>query len=625
MSKQKKGNIEVQSENIFDIIKRFLYSDQEIFLRELVSNAVDAIQKLQTLARKGEFKGELEDGLVQIKLDEKAKTLTVSDNGIGMTEDEVRKYLNQIAVSGAKEFVEKYKDSNIIGNFGLGFYSAFMVADKVEVQTLSYQEGAKPVKWSCEGTPETTISKGNRQTHGTDVILHISDDAKEFLDKHRIEELLKKYDRFLPVKIQFGTRTITEEIGEGDKKEKVTKEVPNIINEVAPLWMKKPADLKDEDYISFYEYLYPMSAPPMFWIHLNIDFPFTLRGILYFPKLTSQIELERNKIQLYANQVYVTDQVKDIVPEFLTLLHGVIDSPDIPLNVSRSYLQSDSNVRQITGYITKKVAEKLKELFTDDRKKFEKIWDDISLFIKYGMITDEKFYKRARDFFLLKNTENEYFTLDEYKEKVKANQTDKNNNLILLYTNHKDAHAHKVALARERGYDVLIMNHPIDNHLMQHLEMKEEHLRFKRIDADTLDHLIEKEESQESVLSEKEQKRVEEIFKEIVDESKGGSLILKAGSAKEPPVSITRPEALRRWQEMQMLQKGPDGTDFEVYNVVVNTNHPLIAKLLKKRGDNRQAFAKYLLDLALLSHGMLKGDAMTAFVNNSFAFLSGEK
>ncbi len=622
MSK-KKGNIEVQSENIFDIIKRFLYSDQEIFLRELVSNAVDAISKLQTLSRKGEFEGKIDQPLVEVKLDEKNKTLTIVDNGIGMTEDEVRKYLNQIAVSGAKEFMSKYKDSNIIGNFGLGFYSSFMVADKVEVNTKSYKKGSEPVLWSCEGTPETVITKGTKKEHGTEITLHISEDSKEFLQKSRIEGLLNKYDKFLPVKIKFGTKTITEYEGEGDDRKEIKKEVDNIINEMEPIWVKNPADLKDEDYISFYNYLYPMSHPPMFWIHLNIDYPFNLRGVLYFPKLTNSLELEKNKIQLYSNQVYVTDEVKDIVPEFLTLLHGVIDSPDIPLNVSRSYLQSDSNVRKITGYITKKVAEKLNDLFVDERTSFEEKWEDISLFVKYGMITDEKFYKKAIKFFLLKSIDNKYFTLEEYKEKFKVNQTNKDGKMVILYTNHQDAHAHKVSLAKERGYDVVVFDHPIDNHAMQQLETKEEGIQFARIDSDTLDNLIEKDEQLDSALSEKEQEKVKELFQEVIADGKG-TLMLKPMSVNEPPVTIIRPESLRRMQEMQMMQSA-GGMDFDFYNVVVNSNHPLIAKVLKKRGDNKKAFAKYLYDLALLSHGMLKGDAMTDFINNSIEFLGSDK
>ena len=622
MSK-KKGNIEVQSDNIFDIIKRFLYSDQEIFLRELVSNAVDAIQKLKTLSRKGEFEGSIENPLVEIKLDTDKKTLTISDNGIGMTEDEVRKYLNQIAVSGAKEFMNKYEGSNIIGNFGLGFYSSFMVSDKVEVNTKSFKKDAKPVLWSCEGSPETLISEGTRKEHGTEITLHISEESKEFLEKGRLDGLLNKYDKFLPVKIKFGTKTITEYEGEGDDKKEIKKEVDYIINEVEPIWMKSPKDLKDDDYISFYNYLYPMSAPPMFWIHLNIDYPFNLRGVLYFPKVTTNIELERNKIQLYSNQVYVTDEVKDIVPEFLTLLHGIIDSPDIPLNVSRSYLQSDSNVRKITGYITKKVAEKLHDLYFDERESFEEKWDDISLFAKYGMITDEKFFDKAKKFFLLKNTENKFFTIEEYKEKFKVNQTNKEDKLVVLYTNHIDTHAHKVSLAKEQGYDVILFDHPIDNHLMQQLEQKIENIQFARIDSDTLDNLIDKDESKESVLSEKDQEKVKELFLEAIGESKG-SLMLKPMSINEPPVTIIRPESLRRMQEMQMMQSA-GGMDFDFYNVVVNSNHPLITKVLKKRGNNKTAFAKYLYDLALLSHGMLKGDAMTTFINNSIEFLGGEK
>ncbi len=622
MSKAKKGNIEVQSDNIFDIIKRFLYSDQEIFLRELVSNAVDAIQKLNTLSRKGDFKGEVEEPLVEIILDEKKKSLTIRDNGIGMTEEEVKKYLNQIAVSGAREFMDKHKDSNIIGNFGLGFYSSFMVSDKVEVRTKSYKKDSKPVLWTCEGNPETLISVGKKKEHGTEITLFISEESKEFLQKSRIEGLLKKYDLFLPVKIKFGTKTLTEYEGEGDDKKEIKKEVDNIINEVAPIWTKKASDLKDEDYLSFYNYLYPMSQPPMFWIHLNIDFPFNLRGVLYFPKLTSNIELDRNKIQLYSNQVYVTDEVKDIVPEFLTLLHGVIDSPDIPLNVSRSYLQSDSNVRQITGYITKKVAEKLKELFFDDRKAYEEKWNDIALFVKYGMITEEKFYKKAEKFFLLKGTDNTYHTIEEYKEKVKDLQTNKDGKIVILYTNHIDEHTHKVSLAKDRGYDVVVFDHPIDNHVIQKLEQHVEGIQFSRIDAETLDKLIEKDEKIESILSEKEEEKVKKLFLEVIGDSQG-SLQVAPMSSKEPPVTITRSEGMRRMQEMQMMQS-MGGMSFDFYNVVVNSNHPLITKVLKKIGDSKKDFAKYLYDLALLSHGMLKGDAMTDFINNSIEYMSGE-
>ncbi|MCB0661168.1 MAG: molecular chaperone HtpG [Saprospiraceae bacterium] len=615
-----KGNISVQTDNIFPIIKKFLYADQDIFLRELISNAVDATNKLKILANRGELKTEMGDTTIEIKLDKEAKTLTISDKGIGMTEEEVLKYLNQIAFSSAAEWLEKYKDeANIIGHFGLGFYSAFMVAEKVEVRTKSWKDGADAVVWSCTGSPEYSLDTIEKDHRGTDIILYISEDATEFLEKNRIEELLYKYCKFLPVPIKFGTRTITEKVGEGEDAKDETREVDNIINNPNPAWTKNPSDLTDEDYRNFYRELYPMSPDPMFWIHLNIDYPFNLTGILYFPKIGGAFEMQKNKIHLYSSQVYVTDDVKEIVPEWLTLLHGVIDSPDIPLNVSRSYLQSDSNVRKITGYITKKVAEKLQELFKNDRKGYEEKWDDLNVFVKYGLISDEKFYEKATKFLLLKNTENEFFTLDEYKEKVAPLQTDKNNKLVYLYTNNPDEHHIYIKTARNAGYDVLLFDNLIDNHFIQQIEYKLGDIVFKRIDSETLDHLIEKDEKRESVLSEKEEEKVKDIFLQVASKD-GQSVQLKALSPEEPPVQIIKPEFMRRMKEMQAL----NGMNFndafpDSYNIVVNTNHPVIAqKLLNKKTDEtRQKLADYLLKLGLLNQNMLKGQELADFIHNS--------
>ncbi len=620
-----KGNISVQTENIFPIIKQFLYSDREVFLRELVSNAVDATSKLKTLAKRGEVQGEIGDTTIDILVDQEAKTLTIRDRGIGMTEEEVQKYLNQVAFSSAQEFLDKYKeDSSIIGHFGLGFYSAFMVAKRVEVLTKSYQEGAQPVKWSCEGNPEYTIETVEKDFRGTDVILYIeNEDDKEFLEDNRIEELLNKYAKFLPVPIQFGMKTETTYEGEGEDQQEINTEVPNIINNPNPVWKKQPSELTDEDYKNFYNELYPFSAPPLFWIHLNIDYPFNLTGILYFPKIGNSIAEQRNKIQLYSNQVYVTDDVKEIVPEFLTLLHGVIDSPDIPLNVSRSYLQSDSNVRKITGYITKKVAEKLSELFNKDRKGFEEKWSDLGVFIKYGMISEDKFYDRAQKFVLHKNVDGAFATLEEYKEKIKENQTDKHNKIIHLYTNNSDAHHSYIEAAKTRGYDVLEFDNVLDNHFMQHLEMKLGDSTFVRVDSDTIDMLVQKDETKESVLSEQEQEQVKAAFEGLTKDMTGASVQLKPLSPDDAPVVITKPEFLRRMMEMQALQGNQFGGAFpESYNVVVNSNHPLVAsKLLKSEGAERNDLAKYLYDLALLNQGMLKGKDLTGFVQKALKFV----
>ena len=620
-----KGNISVQSENIFPIIKKFLYSDQEIFLRELIANAVDATTKIKSLASRGQYKGELGDLTIEIKLDKDAKTLTICDKGLGMSEEEVGKYLNQIAISSAQEFVEKYKDeSNIIGKFGLGFYSAFMVADKVEVHTQSWQEGEKPVIWTCEGNPEFKIKKGKRKDRGTDITLYLSDDSQEFLEEGRIQELLNKYCKFLPVEIKFGTKKETIEEGEGDDKKEKEIEVDNIINNPSPAWKKAPSDLTDEDYKNFYQELYPYTfEQPLFWIHLNIDYPFNLTGILYFPKLNNALEVQKNKIHLYCNQVYVTDEVKEIVPEFLTLLHGVIDSPDIPLNVSRSYLQSDSNVRKITGYITKKVADKLNDLFKNERKDFENKWNDLGVFIKYGMLSDEKFSEKAMDFVLLKDVEGKFHTVKDYQEKVKDAQTDKHDRTILLYTHNPDAHHSIIEATKARGYSVLVMEHPLDAHFMQHLETKTGKVTFVRVDSDTLDNLVQKDEEKESVLNEKEQETVKGVF-DTIAKDRGGTIELKPLSPDDPPVQITRNEFMRRMKEMQALGGGGFGGDMgDFYNVVVNSNHPFIAEKLlsKKEGGEREALGKHLFDLALLNQGMLKGADLSAFVKKSLDFL----
>jgi len=544
-----KGKISVQAENIFPIIKKFLYSDQEIFLRELVSNAVDATTKAKTLALKGDIKGELGDTTIEVSVDKEAKTLTISDKGIGMSSDEVKKYLNQVAFSSAEEFLEKYKDeASIIGHFGLGFYSAFMVADKVEVNTKSYREGEEGVKWTCEGDPEYTIGKNKKTNRGTDIILHISEDSLDYLEESRIQELLDKYCKFLPVYIKFGTKTETTYDGEGDDKTKIETEVDNIVNNPNPLWKKAPNKITDEEYKAFYNELHPMSQPPLFWIHLNIDYPFNLTGILYFPKLMNSIEMQKNKIQLYSNQVYVTDNVQEIVPEFLTLLHGVIDSPDIPLNVSRSYLQADRDVKKITSYITKKVAEKLNSLFKDDRKEYEEKWSEVGTFVKYGMISEEKFNDKATKFALLKNLNGEFFTLDEYKEKVEPNQKDKHDKIVYLYTTNAKEHHSYIESAKAYGYDVLEFDNVIDNHFMQHLEHKVGGITFVRVDSDTADNLVQKDETKESVLSEKEVDKVKELFTTALGDLKGGQIELKPLSPEDHPVLITKPQCSHQYE-----------------------------------------------------------------------------
>ena len=622
---QEKGSISIHTENIFPIIKKFLYSDHEIFLRELVSNAVDATQKIKRLSSLGQYNKELGDLAVEISFDEKAKTITISDNGLGMTADEIKKYINQIAFSGATEFMEKFKEANdaneIIGRFGLGFYSSFMVADRVEIQTLSYQDGAEPAQWLCDGSTEFEINEGNRTKRGTDVILYINADSEEFLNKHKLESILEKYCKFLPVPIKFGTKTKQEPDGEdaeGKPKYK-SVEVANIINDTNPIWTKAPTDLKDEDYLEFYRKLYPFVEDPLFWIHLNVDYPFNLTGVLYFPKLKNDFELQRNKIKLFSRQVFITDEVKDIVPEFLMLLHGVIDSPDIPLNVSRSFLQADSNVKKINSYITRKVADKLGELFKKDRKAFEEKWKDIGLFVKYGMLSEEKFYEKAKDFGLLTNTNNEYFTLEEYKEKVSPIQTDKDGTIAYLYTTDATKQDAFIQAAHKKSYDVLLMNSPIDNHFIHTLETKLEKTSLKRVDADVLDKLIVKDETKSHVLTEDETKKVVGIFEKAIAKP-NMKVEVEALSPDELPVTVTMEEWMRRMKDMAKMGGGMDfyGSMPDQYKVSINGNHKLINRILNAGSEEDQLqLAKQSFDLALLSQGMLNGADLTAFVNRS--------
>jgi len=622
---QERGTISIHTENIFPIIKKFLYSDHEIFLRELVSNAVDATQKIKRLASLGQFNGALGETTVEVSFDATAKTITVSDRGIGMTADEIRKYINQIAFSGATEFMEKFKEANdaneIIGRFGLGFYSAFMVADKVEIQTLSYRDGAQPARWICDGSTEFEISEGSRHQRGTDIILYINEDNQEFLEEHRLQQILDKYCKFLPVSIKFGTRT--KSVPDGTDEEGKTNyksiEVDNIINNTTPLWTKTPADLNDDDYLNFYRELYPMAEDPLFWIHLNVDYPFNLTGILYFPRVKNEMELQRNKIQLYSRQVFITDEVKDIVPEFLMLLHGVIDSPDIPLNVSRSFLQADSNVKKINNYITRKVADKLNELFKTDRKAYEEKWNDIGLFVKYGMISDDKFDEKAKDFALLKNTKGEYFTLDEYKEKVKDIQTDKQGTLVYLYASDVQKQDSFIQSAGRKGYDILVLDGPLDTHFISHVERKGEKLSLKRVDADVVSKLIEKDESYDDVLTEEQRTMVKEIFEKAIGKP-NMQVAIEAHSPEELPVTVTMDEFMRRMKDMAKMG-GPYsfyGAMPESYKVAINGNHKLISKILEAgSGEQQEQLAKQAFDLALLSQGMLTGSDLTAFVSRS--------
>ena len=628
---KRKGNINVQTENIFPIIKQFLYSDNEIFLRELVSNAVDATQKMKTLKNIGELKTDINKLRVEVILDKEAKTLTIRDNGIGMTADEVDKYINQIAFSGAEEFVNKYKDADkknsIIGHFGLGFYSAFMVAKEVEIISKSQQPNSLPVKWVCDGSPNYIMDEAKKKTKGTDVVLHISDDSTEFLEEARISQILNKYCKFLPVEIKFGTKTekIDDPKGKKDKDGnvlKIDKVSDNIINNTKPAWTKTPSNLKENHYKEFYRELYPMEfSDPLFHIHLNVDFPFNLTGILYFPKLKNNLEVQKNKINLYSNQVFITDNVENIVPEFLTLLHGVIDSPDIPLNVSRSYLQADGNVKKISSHITKKVADKLAQMFKKDRKDFEQKWDDVKVFIEYGMLTEEKFFDKANDFALYKNTNDEYHTFSEFLEKVKEPQKNKDGKTIILYTNDKKEQHSFVKTATDKGYEVLELGGPLISHLISKLESTNSDVQFSRVDADIIDKLIEKEDSNVSKLSEKEQEKLKKMIEEQLDKEKF-TVQIQNMSVSDSPVVITQSEFMRRMKEQQQLSGGGGmqmfGSMPESYNLSVNSNHDLINKIFsEKTKKKRVALIKQVLDLALLSQGMLKGEDLTGFISRS--------
>ena len=626
---KEKGTISINTENIFPIIKKFLYSDHEIFLRELISNAIDATQKLKRLSSLGQYNQELGELTIQVKVNKKKKTITISDAGLGMTADEVKKYINQVAFSGATEFMEKFKEAKdaneIIGRFGLGFYSAFMVAEKVEIQTLSYQEGATAAKWTCDGSTSFEISEGKRSERGTDVILYINEESEEFLEDHRIQQILDRYAKFLPIPIQFGTKSQSVEDGEDKEGKKKYKQidVPNIINTTQPIWTKAPSELKDEDYISFYRELYPFTEEPLFWIHLNVDYPFNLTGVLYFPKLKNDYEIQKNKIKLFSRQVFITDEVKDIVPEFLLLLHGVIDSPDIPLNVSRSFLQSDSNVKKINNYISRKVAEKLMELFHKDRKAYENKWNDIGIFVKYGALSDEKFYEKTKDFLLLTNTNKEHYTLEEYKTKVKDFQTDKNGQLVWLYTADAEQQHTFIQSAQQKEYDVLLMNTPIDNHFMQHLEMKLEKTTFKRVDADIIQKLIEKEDAEKHSLTEEQTNQLKSIFEKAFNNT-NMKVEVESLSAESLPVTITMEEWMRRMKEMSKMGGGPMsfyGSMPDSYKVAINANHKLIGKILSADETTQQTLAKQACDLALLSQGMLKGADLTAFVERSVEVL----
>ena len=590
-----KGNIGVTTENIFPVIKKFLYSDHEIFIREMVSNAVDATQKLKTLAAQGDFKGELGELAVSVKLDTEAKTLTISDNGIGMTEEEIDRYINQIAFSGVTDFLDKYKDkaNAIIGHFGLGFYSSFMVSDRVDIITKSYKDGSKAVKWTCDGSPEYEISDAEREERGTDIVLHISDDCKEFLEKQTIEKLLNKYCKFMPVSVIFGKK---QEWKDGKMQD---TEENNVINNVEPLWTKTPSTLKDEDYKQFYQTLFPMNDEPLFWIHLNVDYPFHLTGVLYFPRIKNNIELQRNKIQLYCNQVFVTDQVEGIVPEFLTLLHGVIDSPDIPLNVSRSYLQSDANVKKISSYITKKVADRLNSIFKADRKDYESKWDDLKIFINYGMLSEESFYDRAKDFALLKDVDGKFFTFEEYKTLVKDNQTDKNGNLIYLYANNKEEQYSYIKAAQNKGYSVLLMDGQLDTPMVSMLEQKLEKTQFNRVDADIADRLIQKDDQPKSTLGADETDNLSQVFKSQMPELEKTNFMVDVQSLGETatPVMIIQNEYMRRMKDISHFQQGmsfyqqmPDS-----YTLVVNSDHALVKKVLEDTNANTAEQLKPIL------------------------------
>ena len=620
----KKGNIGVTTENIFPVIKKFLYSDQEIFLREMVSNAVDATQKLKALKANGEYDGNVDDLKVSITVDKEAGTLTISDNGIGMTEEEIDRYINQIAFSGVTDFLEKYKDNanQIIGHFGLGFYSAFMVSNRVDIITLSHKAGSTAVKWTCEGNPEFEIEPAEKATHGTDIVLHISDDCKEYLETGKIEQLLQKYCKFMTVPVVFGKK---QEWDKDEKKMKDTEE-DNVINSVDPIWTKQPSTLQDEEYKTFYKALYPMHDEPLFWIHLNVDYPFNLTGVLYFPKVKSNLELQRNKIQLYCNQVFVTDQVEGIVPEFLTLLHGVIDSPDIPLNVSRSYLQSDRNVKKISTYITKKVGDRLKQLFTDDRKAFEEKWDDLKIFINYGMLSQPDFYDRAKEFALLKDIDGKYFTAEEYQTLVKTEQTDKDGNTIMLYATDRDAQYSYINTAKQKGYSVLLLDGELDVPAVQVYEQHLEKVRFTRVDSDSIERLIKKTDDEGQQLSKEDSDKLTEAFKALLPtiEKTEFQIEVQAMGENQKPVVITQSEYMRRMKEMARLQAGMGfyGEMPDMYGMVLNSDHPLVARVLKSENkEQSDETAKQLIDLALLQNGMLKGEALERFLNRSLLLM----
>ena len=628
----KTGQINVQTENIFPIIKKFLYSDHEIFLRELVSNAVDASQKLNVLAKSGEFKGDIGELKVEVILNKEEKTLTIRDRGIGMTADEIDKYINQIAFSGAEEFVQQYKGKEgaeqIIGHFGLGFYSAFMVAERVQIKTLSRHEGAQAVQWESNGSPEYTLTEIEKADRGTDIILYINEESIEFLEKERIGGIINKYCKFLPIPVFFGNKTEYVDSPEGEKDEdgkvkRVAIDVPNQVNNVAPAWTKAPVDLSAEDYANFYRELYPSTFDdPLFHIHLNVDYPFNLTGILYFPKIKENVEVQRNKINLYCNQVFITDSVAEIVPEFLTLLHGVIDSPDIPLNVSRSYLQSDSNVKKISAHITKKVADKLAEMFKKDRKDFESKWDDLQIFVQYGILSEEKFAEKAKEFNLVKSTNNEYFTIEEYQEKIKALQTDKDNKLVILYTSNPEEQFSFVKKAKDRGYDVLHLDGPLAAHWISKMEQSLENVSFVRVDSDSLDKLIKKTDEIPSKLSKEDEEKLKPVFESNVVKEKF-TVQFESMSDSEAPIIITQPEFIRRMMEQQRMGGGGFYGAFpEMYNLTVNSNHPVVGSLLQKSDEDKQAVTKQLVDLALLAQGMLKGEALDQFIQRNIEHIA---
>lgn len=624
-----KGQINVQTENIFPVIKKFLYSEHDIFIRELISNAVDATQKLKTLVQIGKADCELGDVTIHVSVDKDAKTITVSDRGIGMTADEVDKYINQIAFSSAEEFLEKFKSdgANIIGHFGLGFYSAFMVSDRVDIFTQSYQAGAKAVKWSCTGSPDYEMEETEKEGRGTDIVLHVSEDSIEFLDEAKIVSLLRKYCRFLPVAIQCGEESKwekPEKAADSDEEPKeVEVKVPRIINNTNPLWKQNPSEISQEQYVDFYRELYPMTFDePLFQIHLNVDYPFNLTGILYFPKVRNQMEIQKNKVQLYCNQVFITDQLEGVIPEFMMLLHGVIDSPDIPLNVSRSYLQSDSNVKKISSHITKKVADKLEEMFKNNREDFEKKWDDIKVFIEYGCVTDDKFYERAKSFMLFKNIDGKYFTMDEYRTHIETLQKDKNDIVVYLYAHDVDTQHVYIQAAKEKGYDILLMDGFLDTHFINLMEQKLEKSRFARVDADIIDRLIEKDEAMPAKLSDKEQESLKGVFEGIVDKDKFMVQIANL-SESDLPILITQNEFMRRFQDMEKLsgQRGMYG-NMEHYNLVVNGNHPLASRILEETDEAKKTnLTQQLVDLALLSQNILKGEKLSEFIKRSVDLL----